>query len=137
MRRWIGPFLGTLAVCAAAVAGACVAAQPAADTGAVALPTSPSGAPLPLAYNPDMKSLFDGDCVYCHGGYRTDGKYRMTTYQEVMVDVHPGSPQGDLVRETQPQGTMYIYFSGNEATRQLKAKMVLDWVVTYLGRENR
>jgi mono/diheme cytochrome c family protein len=130
------------------VAAACVKAQPPTDTGdpIVSAPTSPTAPttntpaptdPTPLAYNPDMKALFQSDCTSCHGSGRADGNYRMTTYAQVMTAVSPGSASSTLVRDTQSGGSMYRYWSGSSATRQAKAAQVRSWVVTFKAQENR
>ena len=61
----------------------CVQERPASDTGNTLSPTvlSLPSPDQPLAYEPDMRQLFASDCVYCHGGYRVDDEYDMTTYQ--------------------------------------------------------
>lgn len=129
----------------------CVRANPPTDTGdpivstptapsggtTAPSPTTPTGATTPLGYTQDMKVLFQSDCVSCHGASRADGNYRMTTYQQVMAAVVPGSPGSLLVRDTQSGGSMYRYWSGSTATRQSKAAQVRSWVVTYNAQENR
>jgi hypothetical protein len=126
----------------------CVKAQPPTDTGdpVITTPTSPTS-PSPttptgsettaLAYNPDMKLLFQADCVSCHGSGRADGNYRMTTYAQVMTKVKAGSASSSLVSVTQAGGSMYRYWSGSSATRQNKAAQVRSWVVTYNAQETR
>jgi hypothetical protein len=135
----------TLIAAATLATAGCINAQPPTDTGDPITPTAPSspGAPASpvtsqaLAYDPDLKALFVSDCVTCHGGFRVDGNYRMTTYQEVMKDVQPGSASSKLVTTTQSKGSMYRYFSGSTSSRQSKATMVLQWVVTYKGQQTR
>jgi len=135
----------------------CVKANPPTDSGdpVVSSPTSPSSPtssnptnpttpttpttsdPTPLAYNPDMKPLFQADCVSCHGSGRADGNYRMTTYGQVMAAVRAGSASSLLVAVTQPGGSMYRYWSGSNSTRSSKAAQVRSWIVTYNAQENR
>jgi hypothetical protein len=135
-----------LVVGLALVAAGCVKAQPPTDTGDADIvanplaPSSPSGATSdaqPLAYNQDLQPIFSNDCVACHGRSRADGNYRMTTYAQVMTAVRPGSASSLLVVVTQPNGSMYRYFSGSSATRQAKAAQVRRWIVTYNAQENR
>jgi hypothetical protein len=138
----------SLLICAAlacSMTAACIKAQPPTDTGdPVANPTAPTtvtpgtaGPAQPLAYDPDLKGIFASDCVTCHGGFRVDGNYRMTTYQEVMRDVVAGNASSRLVTITQSNGSMYRYWSGNTTSRQAKAKMVRDWVVTDKAAQTR
>lgn len=144
----------TLLAASALSASACVQAQPPIDTGdpVASAPTSPSAptpttptAPVPptasdpatLAYDPDMKLIFASDCVICHGGVRVDGNYRMITYSQVMQDVRAGNASSRLVTITQPNGSMYRYFSGSNATRQTKASQIRAWVVTYNAQEKK
>lgn len=132
----------------------CVKANPPTDTGdpVVSTPTSPTAPtsngptnptspatsePTPLAYNPDMKALFQSDCVLCHGSGRVDGNYRMTTYTQVMAAVRAGSASSLLVSVTQPGGSMYRYWTGTNTTRSGKAAQVRSWIVTYNAQENR
>lgn len=135
-RRPFSSFL-FFAVLANLVAG-CVAVQSPTDTGDLspASPTSPTTT-TPLAYDPDMKSIFASDCVSCHGGSRVEANYRMTTYSQVMAAVRPGSASSTLIRVTQPSGSMYRYWSGGTATRQTKATQVRDWIVTYNAQAAR
>jgi mono/diheme cytochrome c family protein len=105
-------------------------------------PTSPSSAatpdPLvstgPLAYDPDLKAIFQSDCVRCHGSSGASGGYSATSYAGVMAAVSPGNPQSRLVTVTQPSGSMYSHFSGDRAGR---SNMVRSWVVTYNAAATR
>jgi mono/diheme cytochrome c family protein len=123
----------------------CINARPPTDTGDPVTPAAPSSpgapsspaTPQALAYDPDLKALFASDCVTCHGGFRVDGNYRMTTYQDVMKDVQPGSASSKLVTITQPRGSMSRYFSGSTSSQQSKASAVLQWVVTYKAQQTR
>jgi hypothetical protein len=133
------------------VAG-CVKANPPTDTGdpVISSPTSPStpttpttpttpatGDTTPLAYNPDMKALFQSDCVPCHGAGRADGNYRMTTYVQVMAAVRAGNASSTLISVTRSGGSMYRYWSGNHDTRLAKAAQVRSWIVNFNAQENR
>ncbi len=132
----------------AALAGACVKAQPPTDTGLGASPTSPSsptsstagsagtgtgGSPA-VAYTPDLQPVFASDCVVCHGGARVDAGYSMTSYAQVMRAVVPGNAASILVVVTQPGGSMYPFFNGNRAS---KAQLVFDWVVANGATQTR
>lgn len=125
----------------ASLAAACVQAQPPTDTGNPAAPSSTTTAgpttPTasgPLAYTPDMKPIFDGDCVPCHSNFAASGGYSMSTYAQVMRGVTPGSASSPLVATTQPGGSMYRFFSGDRAAR---AAMVRSWVVDSKAAETR
>ena len=118
--------LGLLLLIPSVLTGACVHAEPAADTGNTLSPTASLPDPRqPLAYEPEMRQLFASDCVYCHGGYRVDGGYSMNTYEDVVRDLM------GVVNTTQPGKKMYPYWSGNEATRLVKADMARRWVEVY------
>jgi hypothetical protein len=100
-------------------------------------PPSPTPTPTPtvaVAYTPDMVPVFQQDCVSCHSGSRPDGNYSMTSYQNVMRMVTPGSANSKLVTSTQSRGSMYRYWSGNAAQ---KAELVRTWVVTYKAAQTR
>lgn len=142
------------AVLALSSSVACVKAIPPTDTGdpVVSTPTSPTtpstttpttpttpttGTDTSLAYNQDLKAIFQSDCIVCHGAGRADGNYRMTTYAQVMTAVRAGNASSKLVTTTAQNGSMYRYWSGSTATRQAKAAQVRSWVVTYNAQENR
>lgn len=120
---------------------ACVKAVPPTDTGdpLISTPTSPTRptTPTALAYNQDLKAVFQSDCVTCHGPSRADGNYRMTTYAQVMTALRAGNASSTLVTVTAQNGRMYRYWSGSTATRQAKAAQVRSWVVTFNAQENR
>jgi hypothetical protein len=117
-----------------------VKALPPTDTGDSLNPVAPDSSTTPststqtLAYDPDLKPVFAADCVACHGGFRADAGYVMTSYAQVMRAVRPGDASSPLVIVTQRNGSMYRYFSGNRAT---KSQMVFDWVVTNHAAETR
>jgi hypothetical protein len=125
---------------AASLVSACVKAQPATDTGNPAAPTDSTSTTTttsstgPFAYTPDIKPIFDSDCVYCHSSSRPSAGYSMSTYAAVMRDVVAGSAASRLVTTTQPGGSMYRYFSGDRAT---KAAMVRSWVVDDKAAQSR
>ncbi len=96
----------------------------------VATPTPNPG----LAYNPDLKRVFDSDCIGCHSNSEPTAGYSLTTYGGVMKDVRPGDPSCTLVKITRPDDSMYEKFSGDRAA---KAAMVYDWVVKYGAAQNR
>jgi hypothetical protein len=119
----------------------CVTAQPPTDTGDAGSPTAPSTTPNPtsptttaLAYVQDMAPIFSSDCTVCHSGSRPSAGYSMTSYAAVMRDVTPGSASSPLVTTTQPNGSMYRYFTGN---RSSKADMVKRWVVDNNAAQTR
>ncbi len=135
----------SLFVVSAAV-GACVQTNPPTDTGNPTAPSSssnaqptPPPAPTPtsnqaLAYNPDMKPIFDSDCVVCHSGSRPSAGYSMVTYADVMRAVIPGNANSPLVVWTQPGGSMYRFWTGNPSQ---KATMVRQWVVNNNAAQSR
>ena len=112
---------------------ACVGKQPPSDTGNVVSPNAPSLPSLQqaLAYEPDMRPLFASDCLYCHGGYRVDDGYSMSTYADVIRDL------SGVVNTTQPGKKMYPYWSGSEATRLAKAELTRRWVQVYNAQRTR
>jgi len=125
---------------AAALSG-CVTAQPASDTSNPVSPTGSTSAPAPtvpvgqpLAYVQDMQAVFASDCVPCHAGSRPAGNYSMSSYANVMRDVTPGSAGSRLIVWTQPNGSMYRYFSLDRAGR---ADMVKRWIVDYKAAQTR
>jgi hypothetical protein len=129
--------LGAALALAIGAAG-CVKANPATDIASSPLVTGPTGPARtladPMAYIPDIKPIFDSDCIYCHSPSRAYGNYSMTTYAEVMRDVQPGSASSRLVVLTQPRGSMYRYFTGDAQT---KSAMVQKWVVTDRAAQTR
>ena len=94
--------------------------------------TPPSN--VAVAYQQDLKPVFDADCVRCHSGSRPDGNYAMTTYAQVMRAVAAGNPTSVLIRFTQRGGSMYRYWSGNA---QAKADLVRAWIVNNAAAESR
>jgi hypothetical protein len=62
------------------------------------------------------------------------GNYSMTTYANVMRDVQPGNANSRLVTTTQPNGSMYRYWTGNRAN---KANMVYQWIVSNNAQQSR
>lgn len=87
-----------------------------------------------VAYQQDLKPIFDTDCVRCHSDSRPDGNYAMTTYAQVMRAVAAGNPTSVLIRFTQRGGSMYRYWSGNA---QGKADLVRTWIVNNAAAESR
>ena len=126
-----------VAIPIALLAAACVKAQPASDVASPVSPSSSTTSPTisgPLAYTPDLKPIFDSDCVVCHSGSRPSAGYSMSTYAQVMQDVAAGSANSRLVTTTQSNGSMYRYFTGDRATR---AAMVRSWVVDSKAAQSR
>lgn len=132
-------------VAAALVAAACVQANPPTDVGNPVAPSSTTTggqqpAPAPpssaqaLAYNQDLKPIFDSDCVVCHGGSRPSAGYSMSSYAGVMRDVVPGNANSRLVTWAMPAGSMYRFWTGNASQ---KAGMVKQWVVAYNAQQSR
>lgn len=115
---------------------ACVAKQPALDTGDPGFPLGPSSAvPQRIAYTPDLQNFFFADCTSeCHNTRDARGNYSMSTYADVLKDVRLGDASCKLVVDTQPGGSMYRYFSGDQQT---KAAMVFRWVVVYGAAQSR
>jgi mono/diheme cytochrome c family protein len=113
---------------------ACVRAQPATDTRDPGTPTGPTAATSQAVAYTDVAPFFKTDCFQCHGQGRAFGGYAMDTYPDVLKDVRPGDAASRLVVDTQPSGSMYQYFSGNQAE---KADLVFNWVVIYNAQETR
>jgi hypothetical protein len=142
VRRRIAPAAALVLIAVLSFAGACVKANPPTDVGSPVSPSSATGGTTtptpsttgPLAYTPDMKPIFDSDCVYCHGNSRPAGNYSMSTYTAVMRDVVPGNASSRLVTTTQSGGSMYRYWTGNRAT---KAALVRAWVVDNKAAQTR
>ena len=107
-------------------------ATPAAPTTASPAPTTP--ATITVAYEQDLKAIFQSDCVRCHSGSRPDGNYSMSSYALVMRAVTAGNSRSRLVVTTQRNASMYRYWSGNAAT---KAELVRSWVVDNAAAEKR
>jgi hypothetical protein len=141
-RRRTAPSAGATVVFLAVLSlvGACVKANPPTDTGSPVAPSGTSGGTAtpsptgPLAYTPDMKPIFDSDCVYCHSNSRPSGNYSMSTYAAVMRDVVPGNANSRLVTTTQSGGSMYRYWTGDRVT---KAALVRSWVVDSKAAQTR
>ena len=147
--------LAIVFICLSMGFAACVTQQPATDladtvagptqvsTTTTTAPTTPTGTtPAPttttptvkVAYEQDLKSVFQSDCVRCHSGSRPDGGYSMSTYAQVMRAVTPGNARSALVVTTQRNASMYRYWSGSAAT---KAELVRTWVVDNGAAEKR
>jgi len=97
-------------------------------------PTSPSNVAITVTgtgatsvtYTANVQSIFASDCVPCHGPSQRQAGYDFSTYAGALKALTPGSDQSMLVRVTQPNGLMYVNFSGN---RSQKAGIIYDWVV--------
>ena len=128
--RWAWLLLAlSLSVCA------CVQGQRATDTGDPGFPFGPSAIGVqPLAYNQDIKPIFDRDCLSCHGSRESAGGYSVRTYAATMNGQHPGDASSSVVVDCSPGGSMYRYFSGDAVT---EATMVFRWMVYYNAAESR
>ena len=115
-----------------------VTPTPASTPTRAAPPTpTPAATPTPnpgLAYNPDLKRVFDADCIGCHNDGDPTAGYSTATYSSIMKDVRPGDPNCTLVKITRSTDAMYEKFSGDRAA---KAALVYDWVVKYGAAQNR
>ena len=87
-----------------------------------------------LAYNQDVKSILDSDCVMCHGANIHENNVRLDSYANVMRVVTAGSANSLLVRETRPGAAMYVNFSGDRAA---KSDLIRSWVVNTNAAESR
>jgi hypothetical protein len=126
-----------LVVAAGSLSGlACVTKQPATDTGDPGFPLGPSSAvPQQVAYVPDLQPFFFDNCTFsCHNDQDRRGNYSMSTYADVMKAVRVGDASCKFVVDTQPGGSMYQYWSGDQ---QMKAAMVFRWVVVYRAAQSR
>ncbi len=121
---------------------ACVKVNPPTDVANPAAPSPTTTAPAPtptapsqaLAYVPDMKPIFDSDCVVCHSSSFASAGYSMSTYSDVMQLVQPGNANSPLVVWSVPGGPMYRYWTGNAAQ---KADMLRQWVVNWNAQQSR
>jgi len=130
-RRW----LPLPVLCAAALAASCVQAQKAGDTGDPGFPFGPTAiGTQPLAYQQDVKPIFDRDCLSCHGARRAAGNYSVQTYAATIDGQRPGDASSSVVVDCSPGGSMYRYFSGDAVT---EATMVFRWMVYYNAQESR
>ena len=76
-------------------------------------------------YTANIASIM-ADCTPCHGATLREAGYNFTTYAGVMAAVTAGSQNSKLVKATQPNGPMFVNFTGNRTT---KAQTIYDWVV--------
>jgi hypothetical protein len=129
--RWLPVLLGFAAVFAAS----CVQGQKASDTGDPGMPFGPTSiGAQPLAYQQDVKPIFDRDCLSCHGARRAAGNYSVQTYTATMAGQRPGDASSSVVVDCSPGGSMYRYFSGDAVT---EATIVFRWMVYYNGQQSR
>jgi hypothetical protein len=118
-----------LAATITVTAGACVSKQPATDTGDPGFPFGPSSTSAqPIAYVPDVKPIFDSDCLSCHNSRDARGDYSVSTYADAVRGQRAGDARSSVVVDCSPGGSMYRYFSGNATA---KATMVFRWIVVY------
>jgi hypothetical protein len=119
----------------AAVVGGCVQAQPGTDTSNPGVPGGPTAPTSQAVTYTDLQPIFATDCLQCHNdSFRSAGNYSMNTFPEVLKDVRPGDAASPLVVTTQPGGSMYQYWTGDQ---QAKAAMVFNWVVVYNAQQTR
>ena len=91
----------------------------------------------PFAYNQDIKSVLDSDCLSCHGPRRADAGYSVASYAQTLRAVRAGNTSSTLISVTRSGGSMFRYWSGSATARQTKADMVRAWIVTDNAQENR
>ena len=137
-----------LVLAGAVLVGACQYGATTDSSGSTSTPTSPTTpttpttptnpgtpttpAPAGLTYVADIAPIMNADCVRCHGPFRRDAGYDMSTYAGVMRAVTAGSASSLLIRVTQSNGIMYGELSGNRAQ---KAQTIHDWVVTWKAQQ--
>jgi hypothetical protein len=129
--RWLLVFVGFVA----ALAASCLQGQKATDTGDPGFPFGPSAIGVqPLAYQQDVKPIFDRDCLSCHGARRAAGNYSVETYTATIAGQRPGDASSSVVVDCSPGGSMYGYFSGDAVT---DATIVFRWMVYYNAQQSR
>jgi hypothetical protein len=113
----------------------CVQGQPARDTSDPGFPFGPTPiATTPLAYIPDIKPIFDRDCLECHNSRDQRGNYSVSTYAAATAGQRRGDARSSVVVDCSPGGSMYRYFTGDAVT---EATMVFRWIVVYDAAETR
>jgi hypothetical protein len=113
----------------------CVQGRPAADTSDPGFPFGPTGlSAQSIAYTPDIKPIFDRDCLECHSSRNARGNYSVGTYADTVAGQRPGDASSSVVVDCSPGGSMYRYFSGNAAA---DATLVFRWVVVYNAAQTR
>jgi hypothetical protein len=124
-----GPFIALFLI------AGCVAGRPATDTSDPGFPFGPT--PLgtrTIAFEQDIKPIFDRDCLECHSSRNPRGNYSVSTYADAVAGQHPGDASSSVVVDCSPGGSMYRYFAGDAVT---EASMVFRWMVVYNGAQTR
>jgi hypothetical protein len=117
------------------VTAACVQGHPASDTSDPGFPFGPTPIPVaPIAYQQDIKPLFDRDCLSCHSTRDARGNYSVSSYASTMSGQRPGDAASPVVVDCSPGGSMYRYFTGDPVS---EATLVFRWMVVYNGAETR
>jgi hypothetical protein len=113
----------------AVTAPAASTTTPATSTGGTTASTSAT-----LAYDQDIKPIFDSDCVMCHGPNIHENNVRLDSYANVLRVVSPGNARSLLVQVTRSNGIMYPNLTGDRAT---KSAQILAWVVNNNAAQTR
>lgn len=97
--------------------------------------------PLPppdyLTYTANMKPLFDGACVSCHGETNPSGTYSMATYAALLENGSDGTTPNAIAGDstclliTKIKGGHFAW-NGDED----KIRLLVQWVYTDSLREN-
>ncbi len=97
--------------------------------------------PLPppdyLTYTANMKPLFDGACVSCHGETNPSGTYSMATYAALLENGSDGTTPNAIAGDstclliTKIKGGHFAW-NGDEN----KIRLLVQWVYTDSLREN-
>ncbi|MGE3274394.1 MAG: hypothetical protein AB7O67_04740 [Vicinamibacterales bacterium] len=124
----------------ALAAGACSGGTPTSPTETTTTttttPTTSGGSSgtASVAYTPDVKPVFDADCIRCHNARTRDGGVDLSSYATVLHTLSPGNANSILVRVTRSGGAMYGEFSGN---RTAKSELIRSWVVDNGAAQSR
>jgi len=130
-RILVWPAIGLVTI----LASGCVNGTAASDNGEPGFPFGPSAIGTQrLAYQPDIKSILDSDCLSCHSAREARGNYSVSTYAAVMAGQRIGDASSSLVVTCSPGGSMYRYLSGDAVT---KATEIFRWLVYYNAAQTR
>jgi hypothetical protein len=91
-----------------------------------ATPAAGGGTTISVAYDQDIKPIFDSSCRSCHS--------QLASYSGTMIVVRPGDPSSPLVVKTQPGGSMYSKLPADRATN---AELIRRWVVENGAAQSR